>query len=549
MDDYHNHNEVAHTEYLCVSLPHDILPEPVVTDILHLAAHCCNASGAVLGFRKNNRAWSVAGLGCDLVQATSLLERLYQSTSVPKDTIMTGDMLKEGRTSSELCASSALPMRFYAGLSLLSPRGDAIGSLCVLDAKRRNLSVKQKETLRILGRQAVTQAEMSHSLDCLKKDLADCEEEMSACTQMQEKLQSQFARLTALRAIDVSILSSEDLKRTLDIVLSQVLALLQVHAASILLLDGQTQMLECAAVRGFRKSSLPLPPLRVGRGLVGRAILEGDPTPHWDMAAEGEVSERAELKKQEGFSEYYAVPLIARNAIKGVLEIYHRDALPITPEWIDFLTALAGQAAIAIDNEALFQRLERSNRELTEAYDTTIEGWSRALDLRDKETDGHSRRVTDMTLRLARMLGVSEEELVHIRRGALLHDIGKMGIPDKILLKPGTLSNEEWKIMRQHPVYAYEMLSPIAFLRPALNIPYYHHEKWDGTGYPHGLKGKQIPLAARIFAVVDVWDALSSDRPYRARWSKERVRQHLLSLAGTHFDPTIVHAFLTFEDV
>src|SRR5581483_1480327 len=174
----------------------------------------------------------------------------------------------------------------------------------------------------------------------------------------------------------------------------------------------------------------------------------------------------------------------------------------------------------------------------------TIEGWSRAMDLRDKETEGHTQRVTEMTLRLARAFGVSDEQLVHIQRGALLHDIGKMGIPDSILLKPEALTDEEWAIMRQHPVYAYELLSPIAYLRPALDIPYCHHEKWDGSGYPRGLKGEQIPLAARLFAIVDVWDALRSDRPYRKAWTLERVCDHLHSLRGTHFQPEVVDAFL-----
>jgi cyclic di-GMP phosphodiesterase len=188
--------------------------------------------------------------------------------------------------------------------------------------------------------------------------------------------------------------------------------------------------------------------------------------------------------------------------------------------------------------------LQRLNVELTRAYDTTLEGWSRALDLRDKETEGHSQRVTEMTVRLARAMGMGEEELVHVRRGALLHDIGKMGIPDSILLKPALLTEEQTAIMRRHPVYAYELLSPIEYLRPALDIPYCHHEKWDGTGYPRGLAGEAIPLAARIFAVVDVWDALRSDRPYRPGWSEARVREHIRSLTGTHFDPKVVAVVL-----
>jgi putative nucleotidyltransferase with HDIG domain len=230
--------------------------------------------------------------------------------------------------------------------------------------------------------------------------------------------------------------------------------------------------------------------------------------------------------------------------VKGVLEIFHRSHYDPDPEWLEFLESLATQAAIAMDNAELFQDLQRSNQELILAYDATLEGWVRALDMRDKETENHTQRVTEMTLRLARAIGMPEKEMVHIRRGALLHDIGKMGIPDSILHKPGKLTEQEWEIMRKHPVYAYNFLAPIDYLRPALDIPYCHHEKWDGTGYPRGLKGEQIPRAARIFAVVDVWDALSSDRPYRKAWPNKKVLQYLKEQSGSHFDPAVVKAFL-----
>lgn len=189
----------------------------------------------------------------------------------------------------------------------------------------------------------------------------------------------------------------------------------------------------------------------------------------------------------------------------------------------------------------------RFNEMLVLAYDDTIEGWARALDLRDKETVGHTRRVTTIALRLARRLGLPTIALEHLRRGALLHDIGKMGIPDRILLKPDTLTADEWEVMRRHTDYARDLLEPIEFLRPAMEIPYCHHERWDGSGYPLGLKGEEIPLAARIFAVVDVWDALRSDRPYRPSWSAERVRAYIRNLSGIQFDPTVVEAFLSMD--
>lgn len=239
------------------------------------------------------------------------------------------------------------------------------------------------------------------------------------------------------------------------------------------------------------------------------------------------------------------MPLIAKGVVQGVLEVFHRERMDPDQAWIDFLEALAGQAAIAIDNAMLFDELNQSNVELRQAYDATLEGWARALELRDIETQGHSQRVTEMAVRLARRFGISGSDLVNVRRGALLHDIGKMGIPDSILHKPGELSADEWTEMHKHPRYAYEMLSGAEYLRPALDIPYCHHEKWDGSGYPRGLKGKEIPLAARIFAVVDVWDALRSNRPYRQAWSDAQALEHIRDQSAAHFDPAVVEEFLS----
>ena len=179
---------------------------------------------------------------------------------------------------------------------------------------------------------------------------------------------------------------------------------------------------------------------------------------------------------------------------------------------------------------------------LREAYDATLEGWAKALELRDHETGGHCRRVTELTLKVARHLGVNGD-LLNIYRGALLHDIGKMGIPDGILLKPARLTEAEMEIVRRHPTYAYELLSPISFLRPSLDIPYSHHERWDGKGYPQGLSGEQIPLAARIFTVVDVWDALTSDRPYRQAIPASEALVYIHEHAGSQFDPQVVKVF------
>lgn len=193
-------------------------------------------------------------------------------------------------------------------------------------------------------------------------------------------------------------------------------------------------------------------------------------------------------------------------------------------------------------------KLREANAQLLKAYEATIEGLSHALDLRDRETEGHSRRVTELTVKLAQAMNMSEEEVLHLRRGALLHDMGKIGVPDSILHKPDPLTHEEWAIMHKHPQFAYDMLSPIEYLRPALDIPYNHHEKWDGTGYPRGLKGEEIPIVARLFAVADVWDALISNRPYRDAWTEEQALNYIREQSGTHFDPQVVELFFHLID-
>ena len=359
-----------------------------------------------------------------------------------------------------------------------------------------------------------------------------------------EQTQSRIQRLAALHDIDLVINSSLDLRVTLNILLDQVIEKLGVTAAAVMLLNPQTQQLEYSAGRGFKTRNIENYSLRLGEGLSGQAAMERHLVQALNLSELDENTAYPSLLSDEGFLSYYSVPLIAKGQVKGVLDIFNRDILTPDQEWVNFLETLAGQAAIAIDNTSLLEDLHRSNIELTLAYDTTLEGWSRALDLRDKETEGHTQRVVDITLKIAHAFGMSDSDLIHLRRGALLHDIGKMGIPDEILFKPGPLSPEEWVIMHRHPVLAHDLLSPISHLRPAVDIPYCHHEKWDGTGYPRGLKGEQIPLPARIFTVVDVWDALTSDRPYRKAWPAKKALEFIATEKGKHFDPKVVDLFL-----
>jgi len=358
------------------------------------------------------------------------------------------------------------------------------------------------------------------------------------------RMQTQLKQLSALRSIDLAIASGLDLELLLSRLLDHVTTLLHVDATSILLVSDETNMLKFAAGKGFRTNILQHTRLKLGEGCAGQVALQRRMIKISDLTKEKAEFDRSPLFPSENFVAYYGVPLIAKGRMLGVLEIFHRLSIDPDYDWLDFLNILAGQAAIAVDSAMMYKELQRSNIDLSLAYNATIDGWSRTLDLRDKETEGHTRRVTDMTLRLAASIGVDDSELVHIRRGATLHDIGKVAIPDHILFKPGPLNNEEWGIMRQHPRYALELLSPINYLAPALSIPHWHHEKWDGTGYPDRLGGEDIPFSARLFALVDVFDALTSNRPYRSAWSKQDTVQYIENQSGKHFDPGLTSEFL-----
>ncbi len=354
--------------------------------------------------------------------------------------------------------------------------------------------------------------------------------------ELNENLGIEVEHLSSLRTIDQAITGSKDSSMLLSVLMSEIMSQQQADAIIISLIDPAGSPPVIAASRGFAGV---LPEGERPVSVTNRYIPDMSQTTV--SANEDEIEP---LFADQGFTGYCRLPLCAHGEVNGLLELFTRKPLPTKKSWRQFLETLAGQAAIAIENTRLVENLKRVNISLREAYNTTIEGWSRALDLRDHETEGHCIRVAQMSVELGRRLGLDEQDIENLYRGALLHDIGKVGIPDAILLKPGPLTHEERTIMNRHPEYAHGLLAPIEFLLPALSVPWCHHEKWDGTGYPQGLKGKEIPLFARIFAVIDVWDALSSERPYRDPWKKEKIIDYIRSESGTHFDPDVVSAFL-----
>jgi PAS domain S-box-containing protein/putative nucleotidyltransferase with HDIG domain len=349
--------------------------------------------------------------------------------------------------------------------------------------------------------------------------------------------------LQGMQNINTVIANSLDLDLSLGVLVKEVRSQMEADAAAAFILDPHSMTLNFVTGDGLRTRILSETRPHLGEACAGMAALEqrliGIPN---TSAVREEISKR--IFEREGIASSYAFPMLAKGKVRGVLQIFHRSPYNLDTEREELLKTLASQAALAVDNIQLFDDLQQSNFRLAMAYDATIEGWSNALDLRDKETEGHTQRVTDLTLELARVMGITGPEMVHIRRGALLHDIGKMGVPDHILLKPASLTPDEWAEMRRHPVHAYKMLSPIQFLHPALDIPHHHHERWDGSGYPDGLKGERIPLHARLFTVVDVWDAITSDRPYRKAWTRKQALDYIREQSGKLFDPQVVDEFL-----
>jgi PAS domain S-box-containing protein len=346
--------------------------------------------------------------------------------------------------------------------------------------------------------------------------------------------------LTAIRSIDQSITNSLDLHTTLNVVLEKTVNQLQVDAADILLLKEGNRLVY-AAGRGFKSTMASKAIVLVGQLQAGKAALERKTVLVSDF--ECTTGWNCDLMKQEGFRGYCAVPLIAKGQLKGVIEVFRKLPFTVDTEWLEFLESLAGQAAISIENASMLDTIQKTNMEMTVAYDVTLEGWSGIIDIRCNETPGHTERIANMTQQLAKEMGVNDRQLIHIRRGALLHNVGTIMIPEKILHKTSPLTPRELKIFEQHPVYSFNMLSTINFLRPALDIPYCHHENWDGTGYPRSLKGDVIPIAARIFTVAEEWEAITHDHREHKALNEEEALSLIAERAGKRFDPRVVAAF------
>jgi PAS domain S-box-containing protein len=344
--------------------------------------------------------------------------------------------------------------------------------------------------------------------------------------------------MQAIAGLSAALRTSETRAEMLPVIIEQLTILFNCDVASIELIDPLTEDTILVIAHGIW---LELVGTRQKGDSGINAVIRQTRQPYFTVDLEHETGFNYSGAMYKDIRGAIGTPLFAQDNLIGFIWIGRTTEYAESD--IRVFAAITDIAANAIHRATLHERTKQDAAELEMAYDSTLEGWAHELELRDQETEGHTRRVVQMTLDLATEMGISRDELENVRRGALLHDIGKMGIPDSILHKPGSLDEREWEIMRQHPEYAYRLLEPIEYLRPALNIPYYHHERWDGTGYPNNLKGEEIPLEARIFAVIDVWDALRSDRPYRPAWPQDKVKKHITEQSGRHFDPHVVQSF------
>ena len=356
--------------------------------------------------------------------------------------------------------------------------------------------------------------------------------------------ESRDRNMSRVLRIQQTILENLSLPTTLDLLVGQVVAELAVDAVDVMYYHPGLKSLRPIAQHGFRQKVFQDIALEIGEGLAGRVAETKTILYVRDLTTSDHQIDRSLEFSIERFISYYGVPLLTNGRMVGVLEVFTRTLMDPDEDWLNLLKFVAGLASIAIDQQNLSDDLERSRKEIATNFDGVITGWAAALELRGIEPPGHAERITELTERLAQKMGLAGPVLADIRRGVLLHDIGKMGIPDEVLLKGSGLNRSERKLIGRHPVYAFELLKNVGALKSALDIPLYHHERWDGEGYPYQIKGEEIPLSARLFAIVDVWDAMLSDRPYRKAFSREEALQHLKQQSGKHFDPAVTKAFL-----
>ncbi|NPV41808.1 MAG: PAS domain-containing protein [Anaerolineae bacterium] len=358
-----------------------------------------------------------------------------------------------------------------------------------------------------------------------------------------QRTEKQLAHLESLHAIDQAITSVYDIQVINKIILDQACRALEADAADILILNEPINALEMVSGRGFIDAINTNVRIPITTSTAGKILLENQQFSIPNLK-ETPLDFNRNYIPVENFTSYYARPISLKGKTIGVFEVFFKNAYFPEKDWEDFFEALTTQIAVAYDSTQKYSDLQKLQQNMAASLRSTIETWSKSLELHDIESYGHIRRVTNETLEIAKIMGIEEDQLPNIERGALLHDIGKLAIMDGILQKKGTLTEDEWKEIKRHPEISREMLSNVTLLEDAVDIPYSHHENWDGSGYPQGLKGENIPLAARIFAVVETYDAMISPRPYRAALTKQEAIQYLIDQKGKKFDPRVVDLFL-----
>lgn len=534
-------NETARMEAMARYSILDTEPEPIYDDITRLAAQLCGTPTALVSLVDSNRQWFKSTTGFPYKETPRELSFCAHALE-SNELLVVPDSRCDPRFSDNPLVLETPAIRFYAGAPLTTLDGHTLGTLCVIDYAPRTLSNEQREALQALSRRIVAHFELRRQLTSQEYVEEALRQSEQRYRQMVDSASDFIYRTDASgHVVYCNPVTQRLLKYTPQAIIGcHYLKMVDSHWRS-------------RAARFYNRQFAR----KIPTTYYELPMIVADGTRMWIGQNVGLILQNEEVV---GF-QAVARDITARKCAEEALKQAHEELeVRVMERTRDLETAnrslqaeVAERRRVEEQVQTQLKTIQELHGDLKEAYDATIEGWARALDLRDKETEGHSRRVTEMTLQMARVIGMDEEEMLSIRRGALLHDIGKMGVPDSILLKPDALTVEEWEVMRKHPTYAYQMLSPVTFLQSALDIPYAHHERWDGSGYPRGLREKEIPLPARIFAVVDVWDALCSDRPYRKGWSQERILQHLQTETGAHFDPEIVALFFslvsTFEKI